>query len=268
MLVMSSARSAMAFSARVSLKHEYEQFVEREIEDYKDRVPRSAILSIAEEAVQRLHKEEQVTLNELVLWIEVDRIIAARLRLPAYQSWARKRRKQLEQLRRPEAWGLDPNAALARNVPTAQHAHVLVAQLADERAALFLAANGCTVTAVEPEPDIIARIVKSADEHGLLARVNMVNEGLDGFAPPAQLAAFVCSRAALEILTPEERSRVLGVLQRATQDGGVHLVEIIAAGTANVDLDELRRSYAEWDVSIEEGRGLKGERTFIARKTA
>src|SRR6185436_14959030 len=79
-------QAAMAFSARVSLKHEYEQFVEREIEDYKDRVPRSAILSIAEEAVQRLHKEEQVTLNELVLWIEVDRIIAARLRLPAYQS--------------------------------------------------------------------------------------------------------------------------------------------------------------------------------------
>src|SRR6185295_8231011 len=119
----------MGYSARVSLKREYELFVEREIEDYKDRVPRSAILSIAEEAVQRLHKEEQVTLNELVLWIEVDRIIAARLRLPAYQSWARKRRKQLEQLRRPEAWGLDPNAALARNVPTAQHAHVLVAQL-------------------------------------------------------------------------------------------------------------------------------------------
>jgi hypothetical protein len=258
---------AMAFSARVSLKHEYEQFVEREIEDYKDRVPRSAILKIADEAVKRLHKQEQVTLNELVLWIEVDRIIAARLRLPPYQSWARKRRKQLEQLRRPEAWGLDPDDALAKNLPTAQHAHVLVAEPHDERAALFLAANGCTVTAIEPEPDIVARIVKSADEHGLLARVNTVTAALDGFAPPGQLAAFVCSRAALDRLSPDERARVLGVLQRATRDGGVHLVEIIAAGTAAVELEELRRSYAEWDVSIEEGRGANGERTFVARKT-
>jgi hypothetical protein len=257
----------MAYSARVSLKREYELFVEREIEDYKDRVPRTAILKIADEAVRRLHRQEQVALNELVLCIEVDRIIAARLRLPVYQSWVRKRRKQLEQLRRPEAWGLDPNAALARNVP-ATTGHVLVAEPSDERAALFLAANGCTVTTVEPEPDIVARIMKSADEHGLMARVNMVSGGLELFAPTDPLAAVVCSRAALDRLSPEERARVLGVLQRATRDGGVHLVEIIAAGSANVDLDELRKSYAEWDISIEEGRGTKGERTFVARKTS
>lgn len=260
---MPSEPGPMGFSARVSLKREYELFVEREIEDYKDRVSRSAILKIADEAVQRLCKKEQVELNELVLWIEVDRIIAARLRLPAYQSWARKRRKQLDQLRRPEAWGLDPNEPLARNVPTAQHAHVLVAEPADERAALFLAANGCTVTTVEREPDIVARIMKSADEHGLLARVNMVNTGLDHFAPPGQLAAVVCSRAALDRLSPDERARVLGILQRATTDGGVHLVQIIAAGSAAMDLEELRKTYAEWDVSIEEG---PGERTFVARK--
>src|SRR5262245_4991665 len=108
----------MAYSARVSLKHEYEVFVEREIEDYKDRVSRSAILKIADEAVQRLHAQEQVTLNELVLWLEVDRIIAARLRIPTYQSWARRRRRQLEQLRKPEAWGLKSDAVLVRNVPT------------------------------------------------------------------------------------------------------------------------------------------------------
>ena len=34
-----------------SLKHEYELYVEREIEDYKDSIPRSAILSIGDEAV-------------------------------------------------------------------------------------------------------------------------------------------------------------------------------------------------------------------------
>jgi hypothetical protein len=251
----------------VSLKREYEQFVEREIEDYKDRVPRSAILKIADEAVRRLHNQEQVTLNELVLWIEVDRIIAARLRLPAYAAWARKRRKHLEQLRRPEAWGLDPKAALARNVPTAQNAHVLVAQPTDERAALFLAANGCTVTGVEPEADIVARILKSADEHGLVGRVNMINAPLGDVAPPGALAAVVFTPAAFAGLTAAARRRVLEVLQRATRDGGVHLVELLAAGSTGVDLDELRRSYAGWDVSIEDAGTSAVARTFVARKT-
>jgi hypothetical protein len=255
----------MGYSARVSLKHEYEQFVEREIEDYKDRVPRSAILKIADEAVQRLCEEEQVTLNELVLWLEVDRIIAARLRLPAYQTWARRRRKQLEQLRRPEAWGLAADAPLVRNVPIAQHSHVLVAQPSHERTALFLAANGCTVTAVEPAADIVARVLKAADEHGLTSRVQMVNGGLNAFAPSTPLAAVVYTQAAFAGLNAAERARVLAALQIATRDGGVHVVETIAAGAGTLGLDELRKSYAGWQVSIE-GDAKHRNRTFVARK--
>lgn len=257
---------AMGSSARVSLKHEYELFVEREIEEYKDRVSRSAILKIADEAVQRLHEQEQVTLNELVLWLEVDRIIAARLRLPTYQTWVRRRRKQLEALRKPEAWGLTADAALVRNLPTASDAHVLVARPSHERAALFLAANGCTVTEVEPETDIVNRVLQAAEEHGLEARVHLLNTGLIGFAPNTPLAAVVCTPAAFAGLSAAQRKHVLGVLQTATRDGGVHLVETIVAGRAVLDLDELRASYAGWDVSIE-GDASRPERTFVARKS-
>ena len=37
-----------------SLKHEYELYLEREIENYKESVPRSVLLSIADEAVREI----------------------------------------------------------------------------------------------------------------------------------------------------------------------------------------------------------------------
>ncbi|HKS07088.1 MAG TPA: hypothetical protein VJR92_12330 [Gemmatimonadaceae bacterium] len=255
----------MGYTARASLKHEYQEFVEREIEEYKDRVSRSAILKIADEAAQRLHAQEQVTLNELVLWLEVDRIIAARLRLPAYQTWARQRRKHLQQLRRPETWGLRPDAPIVRNLPANSHAHVLVAQPEQEGAALFLAANGCTVTAVEPEADVVQRVMLAAEQHGLTGRVQLLNADLNAFAPSAPLAAVVCSPQAFAGLSSAERARVFAVLQSATADGGVHLVETIVAGKAALDLDELRASYAGWSVSVEADPGTR-LRTFVARK--
>ena len=67
-------------------------------------------------------------------------------------------------------------------------------------------------------------------------------------------------------LSAVERARVLAVLQSATADGGVHLVETIVAGRATLGLDELRESYAGWSVSVEGGPGSRA-RTFVARKS-
>lgn len=257
----------MGYSARASLRHEYERFVEHEIEDYKDRVSRSAILKIADEAAQRLFAQEQVTLSELVLWIEVDRIIAARLRLPAYATWARRRRKVLRQLCRPEAWGLTQDAPVVRNVPVQTHndPHVLVARPSHDHTALFLAANGCTVTAVDPEPDIVQRVMEAAAEHGLAYRVHPAPIGLETWAPDSPLAAVVCTPDAFAGLSVDERARVIRVLQSATRDGGVHLVETIIAGRHALDLDELRQTYEGWTVSVEAGVGGSAH-TFVARK--
>ena len=57
----------MGFATRISLKQEYDDYVEGEIEDYKDRVSRSALLKIADEAVVRLHA---AALNHRDVWIK------------------------------------------------------------------------------------------------------------------------------------------------------------------------------------------------------
>ena len=111
-----------------SLKHEYELYVEREIENYKESVPRSVLLSIGDEAVRALAQEQQFALTELLLCDEVDRIIFKRLRLPAYKTWRSRRIKLLEELRRPEHWGLRPDDVVVRAVQhVAADSRVLVA---------------------------------------------------------------------------------------------------------------------------------------------
>src|SRR6476620_11597710 len=100
-----------------SLKHEYELFVEQEIENYKESVPRSVLLGIGDDAVSSLSAAPQFTLTELVLCDEVDKIIFRRLRLPAYDTWRRRRLKLIDELRRPEHWGLRPDDMLVRTLP-------------------------------------------------------------------------------------------------------------------------------------------------------
>ena len=102
-------------------------FVETEIENYKESIPRSALLKIGDEAVSALRSTEQFSMDELLLCEEVDRIIRKRLRVPAYATWRRKRLKALEEYRRPEHWGLRPDGILAREVHPPAESRVLVA---------------------------------------------------------------------------------------------------------------------------------------------
>ena len=249
-----------------SLQHEYELYIEREIENYKESIPRSALLKIGDEAVAALAEHSQLALTELLLWEEVDRIIRARLRLPTYRTWRRRRLKELEEMRRPERWGLSADHAIVREVAPAPEARVLVAGSAAGESALFLAANGCDVTAVNDEADEIQRVLEAAEAVGLGDRVAASVGGLRSWTPREPLFAVVCSSDALTTLTPVERERVIEVLKSATRDGGVHLVESIAAGSGGAvlpSLDELRASYAGWAVTVE--RSGIGE-TFLARK--
>jgi len=110
-----------------SLKHEYELYVENEIENYKESVSRSAILKIGDEAAASLRAGEQFAMDELLLWAEVDRIIRKRLRIPSYETWRRKRLKMLEEYRRPEHWGIRPDGVLAREIHPPAESKVLVA---------------------------------------------------------------------------------------------------------------------------------------------
>src|SRR3954467_6680599 len=154
----------MASSSRLtrSLRHEYELFVEQEIENYKESVPRSVLLSIGDEAVSSLSNEPQFALTELLLCEEVDRIIVKRLRLPSYDTWRRRRLKLIDELRRPEHWGLRPDDVLVRALPQRTEGRVLVAGAADEVSALYLAANGCEVTTLASGIDTLERVMQAA----------------------------------------------------------------------------------------------------------
>lgn len=256
----------MATRTARSLRHEYELYVEQEIENYKESIPRAAILAIGDEAAARLASEQQFVLTELLLLEEVDRIIFRRLRLPKYDAWRRRRLKLHDEMRRPEHWGFSKNDALVRTIGDAAArngvGHVLVAGDAAQRSALFLAANGCDVTALEAEEGSVRRVMAAAVQAGLTEKVHAVAAELGQWMPAKPLHAVVCSHAALNNLPPRERARVISVLQTATADGGVHLVETIVAGSNAID--ELRATYTGWNITVEPSMGIG--QVFLARK--
>ena len=254
----------MAHRPARSLKHEYELFVEEEIERYKESVSRSVLLSIGDEAVAALAAQQQLALTELLLWQEVDRLIRKRLRVPSYDSWRRRRVKVLDELRRPERWGLRPDDALVRAVRPSADGHVLVAGAAVDGQALYLAAHGCAVTAVDRELDTVQRVLDAAGEAGLKERVRACVSDLASWVPDAPLNAVICTASAFAHLSKKERARVISGLQQATADGGVHLVETLAAERPYISLDELKSRYRGWSISIE---GYSGSpNTFFAKK--
>ena len=255
----------MAHRPTRSLQHEYERYVEQEIEAYKESVPRSVLLSIGDEAVAALAKAEQFTLTELIVWEEVDRIIARRLRLPSAPTWRRRRLKAIDELRRPERWGMSAKHPLVRGVQEAAEGAALVAGAVDESPTLYLAANGCRVTAIDEEPEAVDRVMHAASRAGLTERIDARVGGLESWSPDSPLFAVIVSDAALATLTLEERQRVLMTLQRATIDGGVHLVQALAGG-GDASLEELRGFYVGWTVELDQSRsGASGG--FLATKS-
>jgi hypothetical protein len=262
----------MATRAARSFRHEYELFVEQEIENYKESIPRAAILAIGDEAAAKLAAEPQFALTEMLLLEEVDKIISRRIRLPKYESWRKKRQKLHEEMRRPEHWGMSKDDALVRTVRDAAAQkltpQVLVAGETAQRSALFLAANGCDVTALDKETEMLERVMAAAVQAGLADRVHAYAAQIEQFSPSphTSLRAVVCSHSALQHLSTEERARVIDVLQSATTDGGIHLVETIVAGA--VAIDQLKSEYRGWIVSVEPAKGSSDEKVFLARKAA
>jgi hypothetical protein len=255
----------MAHRPTRSLQHEYERYLEQEIENYKESVPRSVLLGIGDEAVAALAKEPQFTLTELIVWEEVDKIIARRLRLPSPTTWRRRRLKLIEELRRPERWGMSADHALVRGVTEAPRGDVLVAGGVDDSPALYLAANGCRVTALDEEEEAVDRVLHAALRAGLTDRLDARVGDLSSWSPDSPLFAVIVGPAALANLTSIEQQRVMEVLRRATIDGGVHLVQALI-GREPESLAALRSSYEGWTVEID--RSVSRPGGFLATKSA
>ena len=72
-----------------SLRSAYVEWVEEQIEEFKDRIPRSQLLAIADEVIgrMRVNPEGQYQLTEMLLCDAVDRRIFRMLKLPGYRAW-------------------------------------------------------------------------------------------------------------------------------------------------------------------------------------
>jgi hypothetical protein len=256
----------MAQSSPRSLRHQYDLYVENEIEAYKESISRTALLKIGDDAVAALRSQTQFAMDELLLCDEVDRIIRRRRRIPSYSTWRRKEMKRLkeqEEFRRPEHWGLRADSALAREARLPADSRVLVAGPAAAKAALYLAAHGCSVTAIDAAS--AEEVSRKSEELAMLAgHIDALPVGLREWEPAEPLNAVVCTPAAFAGLTAAERSKVIEVLQSATRDGGFHLVDTIIAARAEPSLSELRRSYKGWTISVLDDGTTS--RSFIARK--
>jgi hypothetical protein len=72
-----------------SLRRVYLEWIEEQLEDFKDSIPRADLLSIADEVVHKLRVDSQgqYQLTEVLLTEAFDRHLVRLLKLPGYRSW-------------------------------------------------------------------------------------------------------------------------------------------------------------------------------------
>ena len=72
-----------------SLRRAYVEWVEEQIEEFKERIPRAQLLAMADEVVTELRVDGggQYQLTELLLCNAMDRRIFRMLKLPGYRAW-------------------------------------------------------------------------------------------------------------------------------------------------------------------------------------
>src|SRR5262245_59583363 len=99
-----------------SLRHEYDVYLEREGEAYKESMSREYLLGVAELAHASLEGELQLGMRDVLLAAEVDRIIAKRLKIPSFDTWRRRRTRNAAEPKRPEYWGLRGDTPLAQAI--------------------------------------------------------------------------------------------------------------------------------------------------------
>ena len=76
-----------------SLRRAYLEWVEEQVEEFKDTIPRSRLLAIADEVVGelRLSRGGQYQLTEVLLCDAMNRHLFKLLKLPGYREWCEQR---------------------------------------------------------------------------------------------------------------------------------------------------------------------------------
>lgn len=85
----------MSATSPRSLRQAYLEWVEEQVEDFKESIPRSRLLAIADEVVDELRMANggQYQLTEILLCDALNRYLFRMLKLPGYRAWAAQRRE-------------------------------------------------------------------------------------------------------------------------------------------------------------------------------
>lgn len=86
----------MSTASPRSLRRAYLEWVEEQVEDFKDSIPRSRLLAIADEVVTELQlaRGGQYQLTEILLCDAMNRYLFRLLKLPGYRAWCEQRAKE------------------------------------------------------------------------------------------------------------------------------------------------------------------------------
>jgi len=189
-----------------------------------------------------------------------------RVRTTSTALWRRRGLKTRDVVHRPALWGLRSYGVIARGSKRAAVSSGVIAGEDVEGAALYLAAHGCDVTALDTEAAALERVMTAAQAAGLTDRIDGQTTALSAWQPGSLLSAVVCSPSAFAGLSAEERARAIDLLQSATRDGGVHLVGTIVSGKRGISLTELKKQYKGWTISVEDDSTTS--KSFLAKKVA
>ena len=254
-----------------SLKQEYEEFMLQRIEEYKNSLTREELLLVGDEAVRELeaNAEGQYFLTEVLLLEHVDRVIARRLRLPAFPRWRQRYRNLRVSQREPTHWGLDreaPLASLARRLEPGDMVVIVGAGGGALSGALFLAAHDAEVLLLDQNISVIEAAESRAVSEQLAGRFHALVTQLGGWLPDVTPDLAVIDPAALAPLSSRERNGVIGGLQNRTPPGGVHLVLPANASPEVIPLaaETLQAQYAGWEITRRK-RARRGD-GFVATK--
>ena len=231
-----------------SLKQQYHEYVLERIETYKNSLGRSRILELGGEAAAEMQDtcEGQFLLTEVLMQEAVDRLIAKRLKLPAFNRWKQQYTRIRRAQREPTHWRLEPDCALAALLPRIEREdHVLVVGAGMEPAAYLLAAYDTHLTFIAGDMGAVERVEQVLADEALASMTECYVVQPGCWLPPFERALdlVVIDAGCFTEVEPSARALFLSQLQDVTLCGGVH---VIMPGGRGLAPEALLSAYDGW----------------------
>ncbi len=249
--MLSSPRRRPLPLRQQSLRQEYEEFVLQRIEEYKEQLSRTELLSIADEAVRELEvsAEEQLVLTEVLVLEHVDRLIMRRLRLPTFRRWRERHLELRKSQQSPEHWNLDPATPLvdlAQRLDESDMALIVGGGAA--AAGFYLAAHGWPALLIDQELRAVEAVEARAAAEGLRSRIQALVVSMANWFPDVTPTLTVIEPKAVSRLEPQVRTRAMDSFKSQTSSRGVHFVLPAdrEEGVIALAAEKLQEHYADW----------------------